>query len=131
MLAILPGQVDAEIDKEIAKLRGQGMVIDSSLIPDIRAASVRAGQLIGAVTIAMGVAFIVFGFLVHKYPVPITAISLILYVGALAIFGWLDPSTLVQGWLIKILFIGGLVKALKAAVAYQQALSRQAIAPVA
>jgi hypothetical protein len=52
--------------------------------------------------------------------VPATALGLILYVGAFAIFAAMDPASIAQGIIIKIIIIVGLVKALQSALAYQK-----------
>ncbi len=63
--------------------------------------------------------------LVKTYPVPATVLGLVLYVGCAAVFGYLDPTTLAMGWLVKIIIVVALAKAIQSAVAYQ----REATAP--
>lgn len=70
---------------------------------------------------AVGLAFIVFGFLVSSYPVPITITSLILYIGCNALAIYLDSESFFKGppfaLFIKVGIIVGLVKAIQAAIA--------------
>jgi hypothetical protein len=112
--------VQKEIDKEIEKVRRQGMEIDQSAVREVRESSVASLRLLNGIAVALGVVFIVFGFLVYQYPVPITITSLILYIGAMAVYGFLDPTTLAQGIIMKVIVIGALAKAIKAALAYQK-----------
>ena len=72
------------------------------------------------VLIALGVIFIVMGLLVKQYPVPLTIAGLALYVGSALVFAALDPMTLLQGIIIKIFIVIGLVKAVQAALAYER-----------
>ncbi len=59
-----------------------------------------------------------FGLLVYTIPIPATIISLVLYIGATAIFAYLAPETLLQGVIFKVLIIAGLIKAVQSAIAY-------------
>jgi hypothetical protein len=101
------------------------MTVDQAELAKLKQSTVAAAKAIMGATIALGVLFIIFGILVKTYPVPITITSLVLYVGAAIIFGYLDPSTLARGWLIKLLIIVGLVKSIQSALAYQREQQRQ------
>ena len=80
-----------------------------------------AGQMIiSGAMVAMGCLFIVFGFLIHRQPVFITLTSLVIFIGMIAVLAALEPLTLLQGWLLKIIVIVALVKALQAALAAQK-----------
>lgn len=81
---------------------------------------VRVGAAIYGAVIFLGILFVVFGLTVKFYPVPITIISLILYVGAAAIFAVLNPTSLAQGAIIKVIIIIGLAKAIQSAVAFER-----------
>jgi hypothetical protein len=70
--------------------------------------------------IVMGAVFVAFGLMIKSYPVAITISALVIFVGMMAILAVLNPATLVQGWLIKIIFLVALVKALQAALAAQK-----------
>jgi len=69
--------------------------------------------------VLLGVLFIVFGVIVKKYPVPITITSLVLYILATLLFGLLEPMSLARGFIVKILIVVGLFRAIKAARAYE------------
>jgi hypothetical protein len=90
----------------------QGQPIPPDLMPRIYLAY---GIVIGA-----GVAFLVLALLVHKFPLPVTIIALILFITLHAIDAIADPSALMRGWLIKILVVVALVKAIQAAAAYEK-----------
>jgi hypothetical protein len=80
-----------------------------------------AGQrIISGAMVAMGCLFVVFGFLIRRHPVLITVTSLVIFIGMIAILAAIDPTTLIQGWLLKIIVIVALVKALQAALAAQK-----------
>src|SRR5262245_32210373 len=90
-------QVKTALEAEVQKAQGQGMVVDRGKLQQVEESAVRFGYMLAAVFIALGVVFVVFGLIVQKYPVPITVTSLVLYVGAVAVTGWLDSTTLLQG----------------------------------
>lgn len=72
--------------------------------------------------IACGCLFIVFGIIVHKYPLPITILGLVMYIGAIFVGYMLsqDPKTLYQGAILKLLIIGGLISGIQTAVAIEK-----------
>jgi len=82
--------------------------------------SVAFARLIFVVPIVLGVIFIVLGILVKKYPVPMTITGLVLYILSTLAFAALNPMSLAQGFIIKIIIIVALVKAVQAAMAYQR-----------
>ncbi|MGI9428430.1 MAG: hypothetical protein ACR2NM_07225, partial [Bythopirellula sp.] len=110
--------VDDQFEQELSDLRQQGMVVDESKVEELRSGAIKATKLINGVGLAIGVAFIVLGVNVKKYPVPMTITGLVLYLGSAAVFGLMDPTTLAKGFIIKILIIVGLFKAVQAAIAY-------------
>jgi hypothetical protein len=116
-------QINNEIENEIRKL-GPGMVADQQVVAQVREEALRIAYLFNGVGIALGVIFVILGMCVHLAPVPMTATSLVLYIGAAAVYGFLDPSTLVQGIIIKVIIVVALIKALQAAVAYQREIDR-------
>jgi hypothetical protein len=121
VLGLFAGKmVDGEIEKEIATVRSQGMEIDQATVDEYRAATVRTVQLSSAMWCAVGGVFITLGFMVYKYPVPITIAGLVLYLGCIAITGAMAPETLAKGWIIKAFFIVGLFKSIQAAIASQK-----------
>jgi hypothetical protein len=111
--------VKSKLDSEAAQLRSQGFRIDGEKLREIQDQAVRATRLADGIAIILGIIFIVCGALVYSYPVATTVTSLVLYLGAMAVYGVMDPTTLVQGWLVKILVVVGLFKAVQAAIAYE------------
>jgi len=87
---------------------------NDELASEIRELQLRAGALM-----AVGVIFIGFGIFVYRLPVPITISALIVYLALLAIGTAYDPASLAKGWLVKILIVVGLAKAIQAAIAYE------------
>jgi hypothetical protein len=70
--------------------------------------------------VGLGVLFVIFGLIIHQYPVAVTVLSLVLYVGAIAVFAILIPQTLATGWIFKAIIIIALIKGIGTAVAYQK-----------
>jgi hypothetical protein len=77
------------------------------------------GYLLYGLPALLGVVFVIFGLIVKQFPLPITITSLVLYVLATAGFGFLAPETLVQGIIVKVIIVFALIRAIKAARAYQ------------
>jgi hypothetical protein len=88
-------------------------------IQEFREAVTTMGYLIYGGAAALGVLFVIFGLIIHQFPVAITITSLVLYVLATAIFGLLSPTTLAAGLIIKVIIIFALFRAIKAARAYE------------
>ncbi len=123
--------VDKQFDSELADLRRQGIEIDNDKVEELRADSIQSTKLINGVGLAIGVAFIVLGLKVKKYPVPMTITGLVLYLGSAAVFGLIDPTTLARGFIIKILIIVGLFKAVQSAIAYEKEAQNESMMPLA
>ncbi len=85
-----------------------------------RAADMRRRvQLESGLFVAVGVAFLVLAGLVTWLPVICTTGGLALYVGGQAFAAYLNPWILSNGWVIKLLIVAGLVRAVMAAFAYE------------
>lgn len=123
--------VDRQFDSELADLRRQGIEVDNDKVEELRAESIQSTKLINGVGLAIGVAFIVLGLKVKQYPVPMTITGLVLYLGSAAVFGLMDPTTLAKGFIIKILIIVGLFKAVQSAIAYEKEAKNESIMPLA
>ena len=121
--------VDSEINKEVANLRGQGMEIDQNAINEFRDQAVRSVQVANGIGVLLGLIFIACGAYVYQYPVPATITSLVLYIGAAAVYGVLDPTTLARGFIIKILIVAALFKAVQSALAYEHERKQATIGP--
>ena len=68
----------------------------------------------------LGLVFVALGLLIKLRPVPITIIGLVLYIGSAVGFGLLNPLSLAQGVIVKVIIVVALVRAIKAARAYEQ-----------
>lgn len=85
-----------------------------------RESILRTLQLFGYGTIGLGVVYLLLAAFLKRHPVAICVTGLVLYVAAAVVFGLLDPATLLQGLIVKIVIVIALVKATQAAVAYQK-----------
>lgn len=72
----------------------------------------------------VGVVFIVLGVLIYRFPLPVTILSLVLYIfvslidlGLAAVF---EPARMTWGLIWKIIFIIALASSIKSAVAYEK-----------
>jgi predicted RND superfamily exporter protein len=99
---------------------GPGAQFDEAKIKETEETIVRIARLIYGGTIVLGVIFIILGIAVYAAPVACTVTGLVLYVAGIAIFAAIEPMSLVQGILFKILFTIALVKAVQAALAYER-----------
>ncbi len=75
--------------------------------------------LAGGILVLAGV-FVAFAFLVKKFPVPITIIGLCLYILFNLVLAVLNPVTILQGWIFKLIITIGLVKGIQSAFVYQK-----------
>ena len=69
-----------------------------------------------------GIAAVFFGLYAwaRKQPLPAAIVGLIVYVTLNLIYGIMNPETLVQGIIVKLIIIGVLVSAIQAGVKYRQ-----------
>ncbi len=63
----------------------------------------------------IGLVYIGLAFFVNKKPYTAVLVGLILYISTIVLTGVFDPTTLMSGWLFKIIIIAALVSGLKAA----------------
>ena len=112
--------IDAQLEEELRKQGVARNQVDQAAYNQARDTAIRGVRVVCFVLIVLGVIFIVMGLLVKQYPVPLTIAGLALYVGSALVFAALDPMTLLQGIIIKIFIVIGLVKAVQAALAYER-----------
>jgi predicted RND superfamily exporter protein len=114
-------EINNMVEAERAKAHAQGMelTVDSAKLEAAQETGMRVAYLIAYSVIGLGILFVVFGLIVKTFPVPITIISLVLYLGATAIFAYLAPETIVAGIIFKVIIVIGLAKAIQSAVAYE------------
>ena len=125
VLAFLaPGELDAE-------LRKQGWD-PNNLLPEqqtiVRITLMIHYAVLGGFAV-MGAAFVGLGMMVRRYPVPCTIAGLGLYVLGGLIQLVLDPASLALGWIIKLVILIALFKAVHAALAAERE-KRQALAGI-
>jgi ascorbate-specific PTS system EIIC-type component UlaA len=114
----------AEFDKAVAaevKTQGPGYVVDPELAD--AAFEEQKGTLYAAnsVPLALGLVFIILSLFVYRHPVGVTLTGLILFILAHLGDAIVDPSSLLKGIILKVVFISILWKA------YQSARSAKAI----
>ncbi|HUR52824.1 MAG TPA: hypothetical protein VMZ71_01750 [Gemmataceae bacterium] len=114
-------EADEAINAEVQKHGGWGGV-NPNVANEVRATIIRVGRIIYAGTVALGAVFVLLGFLVPTAPVACTVTGLVLYIASIAVFAVIDPLSLVRGFIIKIVVIVCMVKAVQAAVAYEREL---------
>ena len=105
-----------QLQDEIQKYNQPGFIVDAAKVKQAEMLL----MLIHFSAIAVAVLFIVLSFFVEQYPVPIAALALSIFVGMQIVFAVLNTDNLKSGWLIKIIVIVALVKALQAGMAAQK-----------
>ncbi len=113
-------EVREEFDKQVAKLRAKNIEIDNAKWAELTTATVRTTRLLYGGFALLGVIFIVFGLTISLAPLPITIAALVIYLGGQGISAMLEPATIIQGLLIKILVIAALVAGVRAAFAAER-----------
>lgn len=122
--------VNSQIDRELRDLRQQNLEIDEAAVNEYRQQAIQSTRLVNGIAVLIGIVFIVCGAVVYTYPVPATITSLVLYIGAAAVYAVIDPTTLPRGWIIKLLIVIGLFKAVQAALAYEAERKQSAAEPL-
>jgi hypothetical protein len=97
----------------------QQQPLDPAEVEQVRRELTVYGYLLYGLPALLGLLFVVFGVIIKRFPVFITVTSLVLYVLSMAIFGYLDPTTLARGLIIKIIFIVALARSVQAALAFR------------
>jgi hypothetical protein len=116
-----PIEVAQEIDKQLAPLGGRNSFqVDKVKLKQIEQFALMFGYAVYAGAALIGVALVVCGLLIKKYPVVTSILGLALYVVFQLIFTMINPAFLIQGILFKIIIIIALINAIKAAVAYER-----------
>ncbi len=75
----------------------------------------RLNVLSTVIDCTIGLVYIGLAFFVNKKPYTAVLVGLILYISTIVLTGVFDPTTLMSGWLFKIIIIAALVSGLKAA----------------
>jgi hypothetical protein len=116
-------EVDKEIDKQIAQARAKGLQVHQDKVQLVRESALRITYLVQGGGVILGVIFIVLGFMVKSYPVPATILGLVLYLAGSAIFAYIDPMSLMQGIIFKVIVVVSLFSGVKSALGYQRSLA--------
>lgn len=106
-------QLHHQIQREV----GRGGPVDAAQVQEAEETAQRFLMLFHGGAISVAIVFIVLAFFVEKYPV-VTALAL--FVGVQVIFALADPTNLLRGWLVKIIVVVALIKALQAGLAAQK-----------
>lgn len=77
-------------------------------------------RIVYGAAVLLGGVFVVSGALLKQFPVPLTILCLVLYVGATAGFAYLNPASLMSGIIFKVIIVVSLGKAVQTALAYQR-----------
>lgn len=116
---LIPTLVKGEIDKELVKLGGFRNV-DPLAVEKARSEMEILNYAITSLFFFTGVAFVIFGVLVYRFPLAMTIGGLVLYLLATVAMAALNPALLVSGAIIRIVFIVALAKSIQSAYAYEK-----------
>jgi hypothetical protein len=114
---VLNGFLFFNLENEIQQELQKGN-IGPDQVEAFRQAATITGYLLYGGPALLGMLFFIFGLFVQKYPIPITITSLVLYVLATLIFALINPLTITGGIIFKVIIVFALVRAIKAAFAY-------------
>jgi hypothetical protein len=129
-LYIAPGNIRQEIQKEVQKHGGPANV-DMNQVRKIEEQSIFLTTLVNGLFVAMGVVFVVLGVIVHRFPVPVTVLALVLYIAGGLGTAAVNPQAAASGLIVKIVIAVLLAKGVQTALAYERERSRDAAAGVA
>jgi hypothetical protein len=101
-----------------------GMVIDPAKVEAARREFYKIIYIGLGLIVAVGSILIVLGMTIHLAPLPIAISALAIFVGYNAILAVMDVGSIAEGWIWKILVIGGLLKVINSAKAYQSDLRK-------
>jgi predicted RND superfamily exporter protein len=110
----------AQVIEQEKKQAGPFVQFDPVKVKEAQDELARVARLIYLGVIATGVVFVGLGVAVKKAPVPCTVAGLVMFLGLNALAALADPVNLVRGFILKIIFFVGLIKAVQAAVAYER-----------
>lgn len=119
-LALVRGEVKREIDQEITKQAAVGKKVDPAARAQFEEQLVMVQLvLVGLIGGGEGIAFVILGVLVKRFPVPATIIGLVLYILDTVVGVLLNPAA-AGALIIRVIFIVALSKAIQAAFAYER-----------
>ena len=110
--------IDMQLER-VAKEHG----VPAARIPELKELVMPTMYAITAGYIILAITYVVFGFLVRTYPVPITITALVIFVALMLIIAAIGGvQTVFSGIIFKVIIIIGLAKAIQSAIAYQKEL---------
>jgi uncharacterized membrane protein YvbJ len=109
-------KMEAEIKQVMSN---PAMVLNHDIVDNARQNINQAKLMVGASTVMGGIFFFLF-FWAKQNPFAASLTALILYVTSMVIAVAMNPETLVQGILIKIIIIAVLVNGVKSGLAYKK-----------
>jgi hypothetical protein len=113
------GIVRQSIEAEKRKA-GPNVVFDPAEVKKVEEHQLQVVRLVAGGEALLGLIFIGLGMAVYRAPVACTVTGLVLFVGLHATAAAIDPVSIVQGILFKIIFLICLIKAVQAALAYER-----------
>ena len=120
LLARAPDMARGVIDHQVSKAYSRGLSVDEAEVAKARARLLAVLRTVHGGFTGLGALFVLFGIAIYTKPVPITIASLVLYIGAHAIVGFVAPASLVRGLLVKIIIVVSLFKSIQSAIAYER-----------
>ncbi|WP_437192577.1 hypothetical protein [Planctomicrobium sp. SH527] len=112
--------IDAALNEHIVSLQEQGIELNADEIAQLKREAVASFQWVTWAFVGTGVVFLILGVLIYRFPVPCTVLALILYLGGQAVTIADDPTMLTRGFVMKVIIVFALVKAIQTAIAYQK-----------
>ena len=94
----------------------------------IPAVAVPLARVLCLLFIGVGLLFVLFGIIVHTYPVAITIISLVIYASLTVLDLVSNPELVARALWLRILIIIGLVQGVRTAVVYERERAAEAAA---
>ncbi len=76
-------------------------------------------RLVMGAFVAVGLILLALGFLVRRFPVPVTIMALVVFLSLHAVLALMNPLTLVDGLILKFFVLAALLGAMKSAFAFE------------
>src|SRR5262249_52734377 len=99
-------------------MEDSNLTFDEAELQQIEEDAMSSVALIHGAQIGLGVLFMIFSLFVKQFPVEVTVLSLVVYIGATFTLVLFDPTTLQTEAMLRIAFIVALVWAMMAAITY-------------
>jgi hypothetical protein len=117
MLAVT---ADATFARQVKKLQDQGKIVDPKRVDIAK----RSMQVVSIGFAILGIVYIVMGSIVETYPVPITILAFLIYLGCLAVNAVMIPLAMSWILIIKLLIAIVLAASVQTAIAYERSRSK-------